>query len=135
MASSELSGLAAEYLLQIVGGGNGWWVTDQPGASSISTYVFVDVEAVPALLQLPDLSADPSWRVAAEWQAAGRSLRLHISGPVSLTVALDLDRPEFEAVRRARQLFVCPTTRSFGLDPYLARDRSFAVRLPALQRD
>jgi hypothetical protein len=119
--------------LQVVGGGNGWWVSDSASPSSIATYVFVDVEEHPELLDLPHLAQDPSWSVSPTWLANGKALRLDIAGPRRLALTLDLDRPELEAVRRTRQLFVCPTTPRLGLDPYLARDRSFAVRLPRLE--
>jgi hypothetical protein len=118
--------------LQVVGGGNGWWAG--PGPSSIATYVFVDVEAFPDLLNLPQRAAEPGIMVEPAWLDGGRALRLTLSGERPVTVEIDLDRPELEAVRRARRLFVCPTTPKLGLDPYLARDLSVAVELPPLPK-
>lgn len=116
--------------LGIVAAGNGWWVNTGPGASSIATYVFVDVEEHPELLELPTHAADADWSAYAGWLDDGSLLRIEIGGPLAVKIELAIDRPELEAVRHARTLYVCPTTPQLGLSPYRARDHSFVVRLP-----
>jgi hypothetical protein len=121
--------------LQIVAAGNGWWVSSGPDASDISTYVFLDCEAHPELLALPEQARAPGWCATAAWNEAGDAIRVTISGPSELRFAMPVDRPELEAVRRARRIYICPTTPMLGLSPFLARDRSFLVELPRRSDD
>ena len=120
--------------LQVVAAGNGWWVNTGPDPSDIATYVFVDVEAHPELLDLPARANEPDWAVDAAWQAEAESLAIHVRGPHAVTLEIPVNLPELEAVRRARHLYVCPTTPELGISPFLARDRSFHVDLPHRNR-
>ena len=119
--------------LNIVAAGNGWWVNTGPNPSEIATYIFLDAEEHPELLNLPRQSAGADWSAAAEWLADGARIRVNITGPVQTTLDVQVGGPGLEAVRHARLLYICPTTPELGLSPYLARDRSFAVRLPRLR--
>src|SRR5947209_14260781 len=130
MADSGSETAGRPIRLQIVAAGNGWWVETGPNPAAITTYAFVDVEEQPALLDLVDRIKQDAVQVDACWQEHDRLLSVRIAAPIGLTLELPVDRPELEAVRRARQLFICPTTPKLGLSPYLARDRSFLVELP-----
>jgi hypothetical protein len=117
--------------LEIVGAGNAWWVHPGAGPSDISTYVFLDVDEHPELLELPDLARDTRWSARAERSDDGMLIRVQVASPRRLILEIPAERPELEAVRRARTVFVCPTTRALGIDPRLARDRSIPVRFDA----
>ncbi len=114
--------------LEIVAAGNGWWVNTGPDPSDIATYVFIDATRHPRLLELPDGVRGGALTASATWEQASPVLKIVIHGEWSALLELDAERPELEAVRRARLLFVCPTTPDLGISPYLARDRSFPVR-------
>lgn len=116
--------------LPIVAAGNGWWVNTGPSPADIATYVFVDGGEHPELLDYPERSGQDGWSATAAWSDDGAAIRVRITGPVQATLEIPVDRPELEAVRRARLLYICPTTPQLGLSPYLARDRSFLVQLP-----
>ncbi len=126
MTNSE--GSEPAIRLEVVGAGNAWWVSPDAGPASISTYVFLDVEQHPELLDLPNRAAQPGWSASARRLDAGRLVRVEIAG---MTAPIDIptEHPQLEAVRRARTLYLCPTTPRHGLDPRLARDRSVAVEV------
>jgi hypothetical protein len=127
---SKSDGAAPEPIrLQIVGAGNAWWVHPGAGPSDIATYIFLDVEEHPELLELSDLAQDPRWSARAERTPDAKLIRVQIASPRSMILEIPAERPELEAIRRARTVFLCPTTRALGIDPRLARDRSVPVRL------
>lgn len=116
--------------LEVVGAGNAWWVSPDAGPASISTYVFLDVEQHPELLELRDRAEQPGWSATARRLNDGRLVRVEIAG-IDAAIEIPTHHPQLEAVRRARTLYLCPTTPQLGLDPRLARDRSVAVEVAA----
>jgi hypothetical protein len=114
--------------LEVVGAGNAWWVSPDAGPASISTYVFLDVEQHPDLLALPERAAEPGWLATAHRLDGGRLIRVEIAGS-DAAIEIPTDHPQLESVRRARTLYLCPTTPRLGIDPRLARDRSVPVEV------
>jgi hypothetical protein len=130
MAQLTDEALSGRVRLEIVAAGNGWWINAGPDPSDIATYIFVDASEHPRLLLLPGRVSSGELTAAATWAAEKRLLMIALEGPTPFELEIKTERPELEAVRRARVLFICPTTPKIGVSPYLARDRSFSVELP-----
>ncbi len=128
MAQTTEPDEAGTIRLEIVAAGNGWWVEAGPDPSEIATYVFIDASEHPRLMELPDKVRAADLTASATWEQAPALLKVEIRGDWTASLELPAERPELEAVRRARLLFICPTTQALGVSPYLARDRSFSVR-------
>ncbi|HZQ37105.1 MAG TPA: hypothetical protein VFD32_14330 [Dehalococcoidia bacterium] len=116
-------------------GGLGEWYDKRERRHEATPYVFVDVEAHPELLELPELAGQPGWSAYAEWAPDRTGIAVQVESPERLALAIGLARPELRAlvalIERDRMIAICPTTPKLGLNAQLARDRSVFFHLPA----
>ncbi len=128
------AGDPAPIRLEVVAGGLGEWYEKRERQQAATPYVFVDVEAHPELLDLPDQARQPAWRAHAEWSPDGAGIALHVEAPARIDLAIGLDNPQLRAlvalIERDRAVAICPTTPALGLNARLARDRSIFFTLP-----
>jgi hypothetical protein len=124
----------APIRLNVVAGGLGEWYEKRERQHEATPYVFVDVEAHPELLELPDRARQPEWRASAEWAPGGTGIAVQIEAPERLNLAIGLENPQLRAlvalIERDHAVAICPTTPQLGLNARLARDRSLFFTLP-----
>ncbi len=120
--------------LDVVAGGLGEWYEKREQQHAATPYIFVDVEAHPELLDLPDQARQPGWRAEAEWAPGGAGIAVRVEAPEPLDLAIARDNPPRRAlvalIERDRAVAICPTTPALGLNARLARDRSIFFTLP-----